>query len=326
MPEENVEQQAPAAAPDSAAGSTPTPDPEPEIRFASADTIDQPDPGAAPDDTDEASGQVPSYRLREESTRRREAEQALNLVQQQNQLLANQVQQAQQYGQQQAPAAEPDNQVDEIRRPFGEDQDGQQAYQAVRGVSEHVARETVEGLRSEIRSDLQNELDTKLGSVTASMQMAEELAGMKARGLIDDTAEKEIGRRMGNAIRQNSAWGQQNNQRHLLNQVWTDMLRNGEIKPTTRPATPNGGGTNPLQPGAPRVTEQQLRDNNDVQLRDIQQRFPRQFGKMTIEQLRDLGGTMGTPQGQPQVAQPVTEMQQTQPAFQRTFVHTRDEG
>ncbi len=325
MPEENVEQQAPAAAPDSAAGNTPTPEPEPEIRFASADTIDQPDPGAAPDDTSEASGQVPSFRLREESARRREAEQALQLVQQQNQLLAQQMQQQQQI-QQQAPAADTDNPVDEIRRPFGEDHDGQQAYQAVRGVSEHVARETVEGLRSEIRSELQNEFDTKLGSVTASMQMAEELAGMKVRGLIDDTAEKEIGRRMGDAMRQNPAWGQQTNQRHLLNQVWTDMLRSGEIKPTTRPATPNGGGTNPLQPGAPRLTEQQLRDNNDAQLRDIQQRFPRQFGKMSIEALRDLGGTMAGPQDQPQVGQPVTEMQQTQPAFQRTFVHTRDEG
>ena len=170
---------------------------------------------------------MPAFLLRDESARRREAEQALQLVQQQNQLLAQQMQQQQ--IQQQAPVADTDNPVDEIRRPFGEDQDGQQAYQAVRGVSEHVARETVEGLRSEIRNELQNEFDTKLGSVTAAMQMAEELAGMKVRGLIDDTAEKEIGRRMGDAIRQNPAWGQQANQRHLLNQVWTDMLRSGEI-------------------------------------------------------------------------------------------------
>ena len=322
MPEENVEQQAPAAAPDSAAGSTPTPDPEPEIRFASADTIDQPDPGSEAPVGDEGSGQVPSFRLREESARRREAEQGYLLMQQQNQLLQNQLVQTQN----QQPETPSTGEMDELQRPFGTDEDGQQAYQAVRGVANHVARETVDDLRGEIRQELQSEFDTKLGSVTASMQMAEELAGMKARGLIDDTAEKEISRRMGGAIRENPAWGQQSNQRHLLNQVWTDMLRNGDIKPTTRPATPNGGGTNPLQPGAPRVTEQQLRDNNDAQLRDIQQRFPRQFGKMTIEQLRDLGGTMGTPQGQPQVAQPVTEMQQTQPAFQRTFVHTRDEG
>tara|TARA_R110002110_G_C13454025_1_gene717366 strand:+ start:1115 stop:2062 length:948 start_codon:yes stop_codon:yes gene_type:complete len=315
MPEENSNiQQAPARATDIAPG-TPAPDPEPEIRYASADTIDQPDPGAGASEENDESGQVPSFRLREESTRRREAEQSSVVLQQQNQLLQNQLAIAQQNPTAPVPAAEADPN-DELRRPFGTDQDGDTAYNAVKNVSRAEAREEIATARKEMRQELQADFDVKLGSVTASMAMAEELAGMKVNGLIDDGAEKEIGRRMGEQIRQNPAWGQPANQRHLLNQIWTDMLRNGDIRPTTRPATPGGGGNSPLQPGAPRLTERQVSDNNDAELLEIQRRHPGRFGKLSLDELRSLGGP-GTSQHQ---AGPAQEAQ-GQPT--RTFIHTR---
>lgn len=319
MPEETLQDdvtpQGAGAAPDSAAGSEPASTPEPEIRYASADTIVQPDPSTDSAD-DGASGQVPSYRLREETSRRREAENAAQLIAQQNLILQNQLNQ-----QQQSVAPAP-GVPDELLEPFGNDEEGQKALRAVRGVSQHETREALDQFRGEIRQELQQEFDTKLGSVTASITMAEDLAGMKTRGLIDDNAEKEIGRRMGEQIRQNPAWGQKGNQEHLLNKVWTDMLRNGDIRPTTQPATPREGGNSPLQPGGSRPTEKQLRDNNDAELREIQERFPNSFQGKTIEQLRSLGGpqssTVEHGSRQPQ------QQQQTQLPSQRTFVHTRE--
>lgn len=313
MPEENL-LQAPGGAADIAPG-RPAPDPDAEIRYASADTIDQPNPGPGASE-DENDGQVPSFRLREESTRRREAEQNSATLQQHNQLLQNQLaMQQNQVAPEQAPPQEDPNA--ELRRPFGTDEDGDVAYKAVRNVSESVAREEMSNLRQEIKNELQSDFDIKLGSVTASMAMAEELAGMKANGLIDDTAEKEIGRQMGEHIRQNSAWGQPANQKHLLNQIWTDMLRNGDIRPTTRPATPSGGGTNPLQPGGVRLTEQQLSQNNDAELLEIQRRHPNRFGKLSLDQLRELGGP-GASSHQAGPTQPEAQGQPT-----RTFIHKR---
>ena len=308
MPEEIINNQAPASATDIADQGMPAPDPEPEIRYASADTIDQPDSGKGASEGEEESGQVPSFRLREEMSRRREAEQAFGVAQQQMQLLQNQLQQQQQ---QQVPV---ENVEDELRKPFGADEDGNQAYQAVRGVSEQVVNEMRQGIRDELQSDF----DVKLGSVTASMQMAEELAGMKTNGLIDDVAEKEIGRRMGEQIRNNPAWGQPANQRHLLNQVWTDMLRNGDIRPTTRPATPSGGSM-PLQPGATRLTTKQMAENNDAELLEIQRRHPKKFGNMTLDQLRELGG----PGTSTHTTGPSPEPAQGQPHPARTYTHTR---
>ena len=312
MPEEisNDQPQAPVG-PDSPAveNTAPAAEPEPEIRYAYADTIDQPDPGSVPRGEEEP-GQVPSFRLREEASRRRQAEENSTMLMQQNQLLQNQLQQSGQ-------APQDTSDTDEERRPFGSDEEGDTAYRAVRGVSEKVAQETVQGMRNEIRQELQADFDTKLGSVTASIQMSEELAGMKANGLIDDASEKEIGRRMGEVIRQDSRWGQQANQRHLLNEVWTNMLRNGEIKPTTRPATPSGGSM-PLQPsGSTQLTEKQLNDNNDAQLLDIQRQHPNKFGGMSLDELRTLGGPMSKETG----PAPQQDNQASVPS--RTYTHTR---
>lgn len=311
MPEEptNDQPQAPAVATD-IAESSPAPEAEPEIRYAYADTIDQPDPGSAPAGEEE-SGQVPSFRLREEASRRRQAEDNSALLIQQNQLLQNQLQQGRQ-----APQDTDDG--DELRRPFGRDEDGDTAYRAVRGVSEQVAQEAMGPMETRLRQELQSEFDTKLGTVTASIQMSEELTGMKNNGLIDDASEREIGRRMGEAIRQNPAWGQQANQRHLLNEVWTNMLRNGEIKPTTRPATPSGGSM-PLQPaGATQLTEKQMSENNDAQLLEIQRQHPNRFGALSLDELRALGGPMTKETGT------APQQQQDQaPVPTRTYTHTR---
>lgn len=297
MPEETLNTTGSETTPDSVVAEQPDPqpqpevsaEPEPEIRFSLADATDQPG-----DEEGGEEGRVPSGRLREEADRRRTAEQQNAMLQQQNLILNEQVRMSSQQAQAAAPTADPES---ELRQPFGADEEGDKAFTAVKGVADHVAQQTAQSMREEIRRDLHSEINQKFGTVTASMNIANQISGLQEQGLIDESAGKEISKRMGETIQANPQWGQAENQEHLLNKVWTDMMRSGAIKPrTVNPSQPGSNGF-PMQPGggAPNgMSQRQLRENNDQQLLEIQRRNSRQLGGLSIEQLRELGGD--TPQ------------------------------
>jgi hypothetical protein len=316
MPEETSNTTGSETTPDSVVAERPDPqpqpevsaEPEPEIRFSLADATDQPGDG---DEGDE--GRVPSGRLREEADRRRTAEQQNALLQQQNLILNEQVRMSSQQAQAAAPSADPES---ELRSPFGPDEEGDKAFSAVKGVADHIAQQTAESMREEIRRDLQTEINQKFGSVTASMTIANQISGLQERGLIDESAGKEISKRMGDTIKANPQWGQAENQEHLLNKVWTDMMRSGEIKPrTVNPSQPGSNGY-PMQPGsgaANGLNQRQVREQNDQQLLEIQRRNSRQLGGLSIEQLRELGGDAPQQGGVGDSRNPI----------QHSFVHRR---
>ncbi len=69
-----------------------------------------------------------------------------------------------QQAQAESPSADPES---ELRSPFGPDEEGDKAFSAVKGVADHVAQQTADSLREEIRRDLQSEINQKFGTVTA---------------------------------------------------------------------------------------------------------------------------------------------------------------
>jgi hypothetical protein len=266
-----------------------TPQTDPDIRFSLVDDTTE-DAGSVEGAGTERQ-QVPSYRLREEAEKRRAAEAELARTRQTIAMIQAQQQQAAVSN----PVAAGETEEDKLRRSFGtEEEGGPAAYEAVKNVSQHEARQLINQAKAELRNEVQAEIQGQVGGVTASITTSQELAGMKAQGLIDASAETEISQRMGQAIAQNPEWGKGNNQRFLLNEIYMGMLKGGEIRPGVAPppppATPSGNGNSIHQPGSggQRLTPAQQRETTDGELRNMQQRFPRQFGNLSIEQLREL--------------------------------------
>lgn len=270
----------------------------PDIRFALAnDTA-----GKASSGNENQEGAIPSWRLKEESERRRAAEAQLAQTQQMMSGMINQ----QRVPAQQNPAQETEE--EKLRRSFGSEEDGgPQAYEAVRNVSEFTTRQLIDQAKTELRQEMRGEVDRRVGGVTASISTSQELSDLKASGYIDDAAEQEIGRRMAAAITENPAWGESNNQPFLLSKVYLTMLQGGELRPgvtPSSPATPSGNGNSMHQPGGggQRLTTRQRQENKDTQLKEMQKQFPKKLGNMSMDQLRNLytdavGDTEGQQQG-----------------------------
>ena len=288
------------------------PAPEPEIAFSLVDETTG-DAGATGEGDTEGST-VPSYRLREEAEKRRTAESQLQHAQQMNAVLQQQRYQA---SAQASPAGDPEE--ERLRNLFGTaEEGGPAAYDAVKNVSEHTSRQLLEQAKNELRTEMRGEIQREVGGVTASITSSQELANMRAQGLIDAGAETEIGRRMSQVIAQNPQWGNVQNQRFLLNEVYVGMLKAGEIRPGVvppTPATPSGNGNSPLQPGSggQRLTAHQQKENLDVQLREMQATAPKRLGHLSIEQLRELHKNAIGDEGVPQAA----------PAGPMAYVHRR---
>jgi hypothetical protein len=238
---------------------------------------------------------VPSYRLREESERRRLAEERESQLQQQNRLLTQVIEHNQAYPQQPgqpAQAVSPEEAA--LIASFGTPEEGgPQAYEAVKKVAESVVEPKMQALQNE-NARLRQELTQQVGGVVATSYISGELNKMKAQGLIDERVEGEISRRMADRIQQDPSWGQPVNQPHLLNEVYMSMLRKGEIAMARRPnpANATGNGTMPTQPGsgggAETLTREQRLTAHDDVLRQIQQRYPNRLGGLSMEQMREL--------------------------------------
>ena len=247
-----------------------------------------PDPGEVKDDA-----QVPSYRLKEEADRRRTAEyRAQQLEQALWQANANSTAQAN--ANQNPPAEEQDSPL--VAR-FGDPDDGaREAYEAVRDTASEVLTQQEERIFNRILG----EVDARVGSVTATMTSASQLAEMTREGLLDQNAEMEMGRRMAQKVTQNRAWGFQENQQNLIDTVYMEMLRGGQLRPRSgappvAPGTPSNNGQMPLQPGGGGGTAQ-TQEQADADLRNIQKAYPKTLGDLSLEQLRDLDPGMATQQ------------------------------
>jgi len=281
---------APAPSPEATGPDTEqAPDPEPNIAFSLVD--DTTEAAGATGEGDTEGSTVPSYRLREEAEKRRAAESQLQQTQQMNAVLQNQAYQTSTASK--APQAG-ETEEERLRKSFGtEEEGGPAAYDAVKNVSQYEARQLMEQAKNELRVEMRGEIQRGVGGVTASITTSQELSNMRSQGLIDASAETEIGRRMGQVISQNASWGEPQNQRFLLNEVYVGMLKAGEIRPGVvppAPATPSGNGNSPLQPGSggQRLTAHQKQESLDAELRQMQTASPKRLGSLTIEQLREL--------------------------------------
>jgi hypothetical protein len=245
--------------------------------------------------------QVPSYRLREEADKRRAAEnRAASLEQALWQANANA----------NRPAPVVEDQESPLVSRFGDPDDGaREAYTAVRDTAAEVLSEQEERLYNRIIG----EMDSRIGSVTATMTTAGQLSAMTKEGLLDQAGEVEMGKRMAFKISQDKAWGRAENQEHLMNTVYMEMLRGGQLRPRSgpppvAPGTPSDNGQMPLQPGGGGGTTQ-TQEQIDSDLRNIQRAYPKTLGGFTIEELRDLD--------------PGAATQQPQQAPSVSYVHTR---
>lgn len=240
---------------------------------------------------------VPSYRLREETDKRRGAEQRALIAEGQiQQMLISNAQ-----NRPPAPTGESPEE-DPLVSKFGSLEDGaQEAYDAVSSVSQAEIQANNDAMYRRIMSDV----DAKMGSFSAVTTTANSLSAMKTEGLLDNAAELEMGKRMSAKIQQNRAWGLAENQQHLIDTVYMELLRGGNIKPqVVAPGTPSDNGMSPLQPGGGGGSAGvRTQEQADAELRTIQQQNPKTLGPLSIERLRELdpGPTpaMVSPNSQP---------------------------
>jgi len=285
-------------------------EPSEPIAFSFADDT----AGNGNEDNDVAAN-VPSSRLREEADKRRAAETANAQLQQQNAMMQAMLQQrVNQNGQQPQPEADP------LRQPFGNDSDGEAAYQAVKDLSAAEARTAVDQAKAELRSEYESTINQKFGGITASLQLSTKLNEMQQAGMIDDQASKVIGQRVGEFISRDPGWA--NHQEMVADRVWADMMRTGEIKARrVNPSSPNGNSIH--QPGtggmgAPSADD--LRQMQDNKIADLRSRFPRSFRNRSNDEMRASLGDV-TQDTTPTVEGPNPSTGEVAPHM--SFVHTR---
>jgi len=279
----------------------------PNIAFT---LVDDTDPGAGRG-SDESAGMVPSGRLREESDRARRAE---------GQVAAMQAMIAARQGQQQqnGPADPEAN----LRDSFGtEEEGGPKAYEAVKAVANNQMSQGMRAMEARLRNDFAGQIDSKVGAVTSSLVTAQKLSDMKSQGLLDDAGERVMSQRMGEMVASNRQWGQPQNQGHLINQAYMEMLTTGRIKPrvapTVNPGTPSDNGNSAMMGGGTggggpvQMTEKQAIEQWEAELLEVQKTQPKKLGGLTMDQLKAID-----PHGGPQQ---VTHV----PGVEHKYVHTR---
>jgi hypothetical protein len=293
-----------------------TPETEPEpiapitFAFAADDTA-----GEGADENNDGPN-VPSSRLREESEKRRAAEATNAQLQHQNVLMQQMLQNSTKNNNAQPVAAEVD--------PFGDDADGVKARKAVTDVSTEQARLAVEQAKVELRQEFNGRMQQQFGGITASLQLTNKLNEMQSTGLVDETAAKEIGRRVGAHIVQQPAWS--NHQEMLADKMWADMMRSGEIKATRRvnPSNPNGSAGSIHQPGGAssgRPSVDDIRRTQDAKILDLRVRFPKSFQNKTDDDLRASMGDVTSEAVPTYDAPPPVDGGELAPHM--SFVHTR---
>tara|TARA_Y100000310_G_scaffold241697_1_gene245758 strand:+ start:71 stop:1030 length:960 start_codon:yes stop_codon:yes gene_type:complete len=281
----------------------------PNIAFT---LVDDTDPGAGRG-SDDGGGMVPSGRLREEADRARRAE---------TQVAAMQAMIAARQGQQQAPQngqADPEAQ---LRDRFGTaEEGGPAAYEAVKDVANNQMSQGLRAMEARLRNEFSGQIDNKVGAVTSSLATAQKLSDMKSQGLLDDAGERVMSQRMGEMVASNQQWGQPQNQGHLINQVYMEMLTTGRIKPrvapTVNPGTPSDNGNSAMMGGGTggggpvQMTEKQATEQWEAELLEVQKTQPKKLGGLTMDQLKAID-----PHGGPQQ---VTHV----PGVEHKYVHTR---
>ena len=235
----------------------------------------------------------------------------------------------------QAPVRQPEPQDDiatdptlqSIRAQFGDDAEGQRAFDAVLRISSTIAekqtQKAVETALNRVQQETSGMVDARVGALTATMQTNATLQGWVDRGMIDANGLTEMTDRMRNAVTQDPRWGEAGNQPHLINQVYMGMLQEGKIKPGTYQRNPQGNNF-PLRSGGrggASRTQAQITASHEEELKAIQAKFPRSLGRVSMDTLKKMSPMDSRSAHYQQTDRGDVDTR----ILADTFVHTREE-
>ena len=243
---------------------------------------------------------IPYDRFKEVNDEKNQLRNEVARLSQQQQQYVAMLQQSMNQKNQPATAAAEDPEAVLARSQFGNDAEGEAAFEAVRKLVQYEMKSGMKDVEGRLVQSTRQEVQGMLGNATGSLQTSQSLNDMQSQGLIDEATKTELAQEMGNILKSNPQW--QGQQPLLLKSLYGEKMMNGQIRqgvPRAPGGNAQGGNRMPMQPGSGVAPQRNgaraaaaQQQSEDAELNEIKNMFPRTFGSMTPDAMRQSVGVL----------------------------------
>lgn len=179
---------------------------------------------------------------------------------------------------------------DQVRQTAQSPEEADRAFRLIDETARLASEEGDKALEERVMARTEQIVKQSMGSFAGAFRTDGEIRQMVSDGLIDQQNAQALHQQMQQVIAQDPAWGKPENQAVLLNNIYATMVRKGTVKPGSYQPQhqPGGAPFTPTSTQPARQTDRQRTAAHDQTLLAIQKAFPRRFGGLTLDQMRDI--------------------------------------